>query len=494
MRRREVDGVTVLEEDCPGPLAGTLSFGCDPRDEDLDTIGLTHVVQELVLRAEPYVADQCTEMTALSETSFTAAGSPEQIVEHFAAICTVLSGLPPADLADALADTDPGDRYLGGADDGLLDPWGSLLARRYGPHGPGLTRWPVVDYRLFTADEIGRHVRRFFTAGNAVLAMTAAPPAMRLPLPAGPRVTHPAPPARYQTGPVWYADQVRGAGLAFRAEPDAAAVMLLRVLMSRVNAALAHAGLAYASYPEFLALDAAQHEYGLSLHTRRKKAKSSDAATAAEVLWAELQRLIGEGPSQADLDRAIAFAEAPPVTLSQLRKKPADVLEQVGSLESAAQRELFGTAELVAPDPPDRLRRFTAQAARDLMSGWLCSAMVVVPRGTRPALPGTAEHACPRGSVQPSGEVYRPALLKRFGTKGVLIVGVDSVAAVDGDGDVHTVPLADALLVEQDGRFWLAHPGHGCATDISGHSAAVARLRTVLPPRRVRQEHRLSAG
>ncbi|MGS2613652.1 hypothetical protein ACVCAH_03840 [Micromonospora sp. LZ34] len=490
MRRREIDGVTVLEENLPGQLAGTLSFGCDPRDEDLDTIGLTHVVQELVLRAEPYVAEQCTEMTALSETSFTAAGSPEQIAEHFAAICTVLSGLPPADLADALADADPGDRYLGGVDDGLLDPWGSLLARRYGPHGPGLARWPVVDYRLFSADEIGRHVRRFFTAGNAVLAVTAAPPAMRLPLPAGPRVTHPAPPPRYQTGPVWYADEVHGAGLAFRAEPDAAAVVLLRVLMSRVDAALARAGLAYASYPEVLALDAALHEYGLILRTREKRAKGSDAATAAEVLWAELQRLIGEGPSQADLDREIAFAEAPPVTLSQMRREPPDVLERVGPLEWAAQQELFGTAEFAPPDPPDRLRRFTAQAARDLMARWLSSAMVVVPRGTRPTLPGTAEQACPRGSVQPSGEVYRPALLKRLSTKGVLIVGADSVATVDGDGDVHTVPLADALLVEQDGQFLLAHPGHGCVTDISGYSSAVARLRSVLPPRRVRQEHR----
>ncbi|MEU4713387.1 hypothetical protein AB0F73_07000 [Micromonospora purpureochromogenes] len=492
MQRREIDGVTVLEEKIPGPLAGTLSFGCDPRDEDLDTIGLTHVVQELVLRAEPYVADQCTEMTALSETSFTAAGSPVQIAEHFAAICTVLNGLPPADLADALADADPGDRYLGGVDDGLHDPWGSLLARRYGPRGPGLARWPVVDYRLFTADEIGRHVRTFFTAGNAVLALTAAaPPAMRLPLPTGPRVTHPTPSGRYQSGPVWYADQVRGAGLAFRAEPDAAAIMLLRVLMSRVDTALARAGLPYASYPEFLAHDAALHEYGLILRTRQKKTKGSDAATAAEILWAEMQRLIGEGPSQADLDREIAFAEAPPVTLSQLRKEPPDVLERVGPLESAAQRELFGTTEFVPPDPPDRLRRFTAEAARDLMAGWLSSAMVVVPHGTRPALPGTAEQACPRGSVQPSGEVYRPALLKRLGSKGVLIVSSDSVATVDGDGDVHMVPLADALLIEWDGRFLLAHPGHGCVTDISGYSAAIARLRSVLPPRRVRQEHRL---
>ncbi|TWG21987.1 hypothetical protein FHX75_12505 [Micromonospora palomenae] len=167
------------------------------------------------------------------------------------------------------------------------------------------------------------------------------------------------------------------------------------------------------------------------------------------------------------------------------------MLERVGPLESAAQRELFGTAEFVPPDPPDRLRRFTARAARDLMAGWLSSAMVVVPHGTRPALPGTAEQACPRGSVQPSGEVYRPALLKRLGSKGVLIIGSDSVATVDGDGDVHTVPLADALLIEGDGRFWLAHPGHGCVTDVSDQSAAVVRLRSVLPPRRVRQEHRL---
>ncbi|MEV1142324.1 hypothetical protein [Micromonospora sp. NPDC049799] len=490
MRRGEIDGVTVFEENLPGPLAGVLSFGCDPCDEDLDTIGLTHAVQELVLRAAPYVAEECEQVTYLGETSFSAAGPSEQVAEHFAAVCSVIECLPPANFADALANADPGDRYLGQADDGLLDPWGSLLARRYGPRGPGLARWPVVEYRLFTADEIGRYVRRFFTAGNAVLALTAAPPAMNLPLPAGPRVTHPVPPVRHQTGAVWYSDEVRAAGLAFRAEADPVVSALLVVLKSRVDVALAGAGLSYWAYLESLPIEAAQHEFGLILRPKRTKAKGSGAA--AEILWTELQRLIREGPSRAELDREAARLEAPPAPLRQRMKEPPNMLERLYPLRTDIQQELFGTTDFPPLDPPDRLRRFTLEAARDVLARWLSSAMLVVPRGEQPDLPGADEQTCPTGTMRPSGEVYRPGLLKRLGDKSTLVVGADSVATVDGGGNVHTVPLVDALLIEKDDRFWLAHPGHGCVTDVSGYSDAAAKLHAALPPRRVRQEHRFA--
>ncbi|MFE9693360.1 hypothetical protein [Micromonospora sp. NPDC005806] len=484
--RGEIDGVTVLREDQPGMPVGSLSFGCDPRDEDLDTIGLTHLVQCLVLRAEPCAAEECTEMTALVDTSFTAAGTSEQLAEHFTAVCAAVAALPPGDLADALAEADPEDRYLGDIEDGLLDPWGSLLARRYGPAGPGLARWPAVDYRLFTADEIRRHVGTFFTAGNAVLALTAAaPPDLRLPLPAGPRVTRTASAVR-RTGPIWYADEVRGAGLTVRVEPGVEAVALVRLLRSRVNAELARAGLAAQSDRVSLPVDADRHEYGLVVRPRGKKSKAGDAAAAAEVLWAELRRLVHDGPEQAELDREIAFAEVPPTAVPGMRR---DWLARIGALEQPAQLELFGTADhYYHPAPVDRLRRLTPAAARDLTAGWLSAALVVVPRGAVPTLPGLVEQSCPTSRIPPSGEMYRPPVLKRLGRKDVLVLGTDSVATVDSDGTVHTVPLAEALLAERDGRYWLAHTGHGCVTDISDHSGAAAALRSVLPARRVRRD------
>lgn len=102
-------------------LTATLTFGCGSRDEELDTIGLSYLVQHLVVWTEPYVAEMCRDSTSIVDTSFTAAGSQEQIAEHFTAICSVISDLPLGDLSDAVADADPFDRYVE-IDDGVLDP------------------------------------------------------------------------------------------------------------------------------------------------------------------------------------------------------------------------------------------------------------------------------------------------------------------------------------------------------------------------------------
>ncbi|MEO3818665.1 hypothetical protein [Plantactinospora sp. B24E8] len=488
MWRGEIDGVTVLREDLPGVPAATLTFGCGARDEELDTTGLTHLVQALVGRAEPDRADRSTEGTSVVDTSFTAAGSPEQIAEHFAAVCAAVSDLPGEDLVDAVADADPEDRYLPDVED-LRDPWGSLLARRFGPSGPGLARWPVVDYRLFTADEIRRHVTTYFTGGNAVLATTAAIPAdLRLPLPPGPRVSHPTPPVRHQTGPIWYADEVHGPGLSFGAEPGAAVVLLLRVLMTLVQAALDRAGLALTAYPVFLAVDSTRHEFGLTVSPKGGRVRDSDSTAAAGLLWTELLRLVRDGPEQAELDHETR--EEPNTALPEaLRARLASVewLRSVAELEPATGRELFGTADNHIPDARAELRGLTPAAARDLMSGWLSTATIVVPSGARPSLSGCTEDPCPRTRHVPSGEVLRPPLLKRRRNRGTLVIGMDRISTVDGEGDVHTVPLSDALVAERNGALWLAHTGHGCLTDISDFAGAADKLRSLLPPRRFRR-------
>ncbi|MGA3539319.1 hypothetical protein [Melissospora conviva] len=497
MRRHEIDGATVSEGESPGPLAGRLSFGCDPRDEDLDTIGLTHVVQQLVVRAQPSAANDNDQITGMGDTGFSGvAGSPAQVVEQVAAICTVLDNLPPADLADALADVASRDRHLWVTGRGPLNPFGSLLARRYGARGAGLLRWPEVDPRLFTAEDIRRHVRTFFTTGNAVLSLSgAAPPDLRLPLPPGPQVTRFTPSARHQAGPIWYADEVGGVQLAFLGGPDPATELLLRILTSRVNEALGRAGYAHTAQSEVLEHDADVHEHGLGFPTSPRDTTGSDTAGAAEVLWAEFQRLVVEGPAQAEIDEPVAlWAEFYRLVAEGSTQEAFDEaivaagIPPFSILGSPDEWELLGTPGFIpSPDPMDRLLRFTAAQARDVMAGWFSSAMMVVPHGTRPALPGAVEQTCPRSSGRPSGQVYRPSMLKRLRSKGALIICSDSAAIVDGDGNVHTVPLADALLIEQGGRHLLAHTGHGCVTDISDYSAGVARLRSVLPPRRVRQ-------
>ncbi|MGW3787104.1 hypothetical protein ACWD5Z_21145 [Micromonospora chokoriensis] len=482
MRRTEIDGVTVLQRDMPGTLAASLTFGCGARDEEIDSVGLTHLVQHLVGWTEDHVAERYEDDVWMNETSFLAGGPPDRIAEHLATICSAISNLPPDDLSDAVADLDADSRYALNIDEGLRDPWGALLSRRFGPSGYGLSRWPAVDYKLFTADEIRRYVERFFTSGNAVLTVTGEPPqAMRLPLPAGPRVTRSTPLVNHQMGPIWYADEVRGVALLVSVEPAPEAVALMWALRSRVAEAVERAGIALGAELICEVVDSTQHEIGLRVTPEfGRKGKSFDATVAAELLWAELQRLLADG-----IDRA-EFADVVP---TQRMPLPDDIewMQPIRDLKPMIHRELSGTTEVDFSVSLSELNGLTPEATRAIVSGWLSSAMIVVPYGSKPNLPGAIADSCPTTRFVPAGEVVRPPFSKRFRNKDKLVIGNDAISTVDGDGNVHTVPLSQALVVERFGVLQLAHLGHGCVTTISDFADAADKLRSVLPPRRFRQ-------
>ncbi|MGC5286928.1 hypothetical protein [Micromonospora sp. DT231] len=482
MRREEIDGVTVIQRNLPGMLAASLTFGCGGRDDEIDSIGLTHLVQHLVAWTDDHVAENFEDYDWMNETSFVAGGPPDQVVEHFATICSAISALPPEDLSDAVAGLDADSRSVTNIDEGVLDPWGALLSRRFGPRGVGLSRWPAVDYRLFTPDEIRRHVAGFFTSGNAVLTLTGdAPEAMRLPLPAGPRVTRGTALANHQIGPIWYADEVRGVALMVSVEPSAEAVLLMWALRSRVAEAVDLAGVARGA--EFMCevVDSTRHELGLRVEPEYgRRGKDFDATAVAELIWDELQRLVSDG-----IDR-VELADLVP-TLRMPMTGDVEWTQAIHDLEPLTHRELLGTAEIYGSEALAELAGITPQVARDVVASWLPSVMLVVPYGTKPNLPGATADSCPTTRFVPAGEVVRPPFAKRFRNKGSLVIGIDAISTVDGDGNVHTVPLSQALVVERFGVIRLAHLGHGCVTTISDFTDAVDKLRSILPPRRFRQ-------
>ncbi|MGC4867454.1 hypothetical protein ACLQ3B_18720 [Micromonospora sp. DT53] len=482
MRREEIDGVAVIQRNVPGTLAASLTFSCGARDEEIDSIGLTHLVQHLVGWTEDHIAENHQDNSWMNDTSFLAGGPPDQVVRHFATICSAISNLPPEDLSDAVAGLDADSRYVSNIEEGLRDPWGALLSRRFGPSGHGLSRWPAVDYKLFTADEVRRYVERFFTSGNAVLTVTGEPPeAMRLPLPTGPRVTRGPSLANHQMGPIWYADEVHGVALIISVEPSVEAVFLMWALRSRVAAAVHRAGVCIGA--EFMCevVDSTRHELGLRISPDfGRKGKNFDAAVAAELLWAELQRFVADG-----IDR-VEIADLMP-TQDEDFTGDVEWEDAIRSLEYLTHRELLGTAEIYCSESPIELAGITPESARDVVSGWLASAMIVVPYLSKPNLPGATDDSCPTTRFVPAGEVVRPPFSKRFRNKGSLVIGIDAISTVDGDGNVHTVPLSQALVVERFGVVQLAHLGHGCVTTISDFADAADKLRSVLPPRRFRQ-------
>ncbi|MBV1854511.1 hypothetical protein [Catellatospora tritici] len=495
MQAGEVDGVAVTWHDYPGDVQASLVFGVGARDEDVDLIGLNHLVQLLVLESVSTEADQ---RTGVVETSFTASGSAAEVAEHLAECCAALAELardPLDDLEETAAQADASDRVISldlDLDDPCRDPWGSLLARRLGAAGAGVLRWPPIDYTDFTPDEVRAHVARYFTGANVALALTRAPwPGLRLPLPPGDS------PARPDLVPVrsggWYEDEVAAPGIAVTAHAGSAAHLVFALLHRRSDEALDAAGLDCVVAPWYTPVGATTVQLGLGLQFSGKRGR--DAAMAARILWEQLRALADRPVSQADLDWAVSWHTGEGSEMPEAVRR---FLDQQGATEAvrdamrldrvagAAQAGLLGVSDSPAPAELAAAAELTPADVRAAVASWLHTALVVVPVGTRAEL-GLARIDCPMSSYVPQGKVLRPSLLRKFGRGDErLVLAMDGIHHVRGDGSVHTFPANDAMVVEQGKQVFLGNIRHGCLVDVS-HLAEAWALGEGLPPRRWRR-------
>ncbi|MEV6964783.1 hypothetical protein AB0M47_06660 [Hamadaea sp. NPDC051192] len=467
MQRDEIDGVTVVWHPAPGQLSATLTFGCGLRDEDVDRIGLTHLVQLLVADV---IGVSMDTMASTIDSNFAVAGPPESVAQRLTAVCETLADLPLDALDDVAASADPGDRFLDlDIDDATRDPWGSLLAHRLGPAGLGLARWAPVAYEQFTESEVRAHAARGFTTGNAVLALSGPPPdGLRLPLPRGPR-TSPAPSVHpVVTTPSWYADQAVAPGMALTATPGPEALAVVSLLDARVSSALQAHGLDYWQTCWYSPVDASRVEIGLSLHAVKGRRKA-DPAYAAATLWRELRRL-ARGDLTADDLRSIADGRA-----------------RYDDLERAAKATLFDVTDEPTSDQLRAVASLSPAAVATAAVAWLRSTTVVVPAGVTADLDGLTEQRCPTSEVVPSGDVLRPSRWRRWrGADDRLVVAPDGFHHVAADGRVHSFPQTDAMLIERGDELLLGNTRHGCVVDVSEY-AGVERLADHLPVRRRRK-------
>jgi hypothetical protein len=458
MRHAVVDGVRVVWDDLPGPYQAALVVGCGSRDEEIDQLGLTSLVVQLVLEAVDGAEDR--DATDSMTSLIAASGSPDDVAVYFADCCAAVADLRPGDLADAF--------WYGTA---YRDPWLSLLAHRLGRSGPGLTRWPVVDSGQFTAGEIRAHAARYFTAGNTVLALSGPPPdGLRLPLPPGAAVPRADPPeARLRR--CWYTDEVAGVAVAMSGTAGPAALALQLVLAKRVAAALQRNGLHYRTIPSWTRLDQARVEFGVTLQLPDGYGVPFHAA-AAELLWAELKRLTVHEPDVKEIKDAV------------------DVPDEVSDrLYQAGQRELFGVAddrELAAEVSPGDVRSAAG-------SGF-STATLVVPLDTDVGLVGLSRSRCSVSTFMPKGVVLEPLSasfrrrLRRAGGPQRLVLAADAAYLVGAHGSVHTFPMADMLIVEDDELLMLGNVAHGCLVNISAFGGRTM-LAEWLPARRYRTAH-----
>lgn len=450
MHEIEIDGVPVLWAEAPGPLTGTLVFGVGARDESFRTIGITHLVEHLAMSTLPRVHYEHNAAVDLDTTEFYATGKPAHVVEFLATVCTALAELP-LDRIEKEAGV------LAAEGGHATHPTAAaLLSRRFGANGPGLAYWEGPGYDQITAEHVTRHVRAFFTRGNAVLTLTGPPPAdLRLPLPDGDRPVRVAPPI-VSGQASWAAEPSPGPGLALLGPArDASAVAALEVLRERlVEIARREHGISYDVDGTQCDVDTTRADRTIWLDARE-----GQEAHAATLLWQAAVDLAATGPT----DEELTFAT------EALRHAVEDPRAVMAELENAAYARLFGFpyrtgAELVAA-----VEAVTPNEVAATLTESLRTALLTVPEDVSLDL-DLPRGGCPRVDAAPPGREFRPPRLARLVNKEAraarLVLGARGVTFGDGDGDLHHVEFADVVGVQGDEDGRLLFSRHGCVVPV----------------------------
>jgi hypothetical protein len=94
VNRTEIDGVPALWANGPEPLQAALMFGCGTRDEAFRSIGVTHLIEHLVMSTLPRLHHEHNASVDLEVTAFYAAGEPKHVVAFLEQVCRALADLP----------------------------------------------------------------------------------------------------------------------------------------------------------------------------------------------------------------------------------------------------------------------------------------------------------------------------------------------------------------------------------------------------------------
>lgn len=446
MQRIDVDGVPVFTAPGPERITAALVFGVGVRDETYRTLGITHLVEHLVMGALPTSHLECNAVVDVESTTFMATGRPDRVAAFLAGVCAALTDLP----TDRIA-----------LETGVLEaegcpgahPTASVLwGARFGLRGPGVAVAGGGVPGPLHADEVRGHVRRWFVSGNAALVWHGPfPEELRLPLPRGPRPVRVVPIARPQRAPLWTTGATAGVGLLVRSggPADPALALALDVLEARVREEARHRrGLSYSTDTVVVDVAPGHRETALVVDAR-----PGEEAEVARLLWQQYLRLGDAGPTPAELAHAVVgcaeHADGGAATTG-------------ADLARAAFCSLFDLPARTAAEALDDWRSVSPDAAAAALRATRPTAVLAAPEGTDlRGLPGGIDRRalCTRVPVLPAGRTFRPRLAARLAGRGRvrLVVGEDVLGCVDEEGCAHLVPWAEIAAVEDsaDGRGML---------------------------------------
>ena len=457
MQRIEVDGVPVFTAPGPERATAALIVGVGVRDETFATLGVTHLVEHLVMGALPKSHLECNAMVDVETTSFVATGRPDRVAGFLAAVCAAIGDLPTDRIALETGVLEA--ENCAGSHPTAAVLWGA----RFRLAGPGLALAGGGVPATLTEEQVRAHVRRWFVGGNAALAWHGpAPEGLRLPLPDGPRPARPVPAARPQTGPVWTTGPTAGVGLLVRSDraPDTALTVALDVLEERMRDVARHQrGLSYHS--ETVVVDVAPGHREVALLV---DAREGQEAEVARLLWEQYRDLAQRGPTWAELAHSVEGC-------AEFTAAGDDAV--AAELGRAAFCEVFGLPVRTAAQVLAEWREVTPEAAAAAVRATVATAILAAPEGVQlPGLDGGIDRRplCNQVPVLPAGARFGPPLRARLrrGRRQRLVVADEGLGYSDADGDVHVLPWDDveAVVPADDGRGMLVVGRNLCAVDV----------------------------
>jgi predicted Zn-dependent peptidase len=325
VNRTEVDGVPVLWQDAPGPFSASLVFGVGARHETFRTVGVTHLIEHLVMATLPKSHLDRNAQVDVHGTMFHATGRPDAVVEFISAVCAAIRDLPLSRLA---IEAGVLEAEAGSCDHPAMC---AALTDRYGLEGLGLLGADGPGIHQVTSQHVTDHLRRFFVRGNAVLVLTGAPPAaLRVLLPEG------RPPAsmtvrrsrRRPPGRLTYEGPMPSLSIEVASVDSTGAAVLMRILLERMTDDLRHGqGLAYEVAGSIARVDETS-----AVMTLWADGRDRQHHKVANGLWEAVRALAEGGPTLEEIahDRA------------GLEEFLTDSRATLGSLEGEALRLLRG--------------------------------------------------------------------------------------------------------------------------------------------------------
>jgi predicted Zn-dependent peptidase len=230
----EVDGVTVVWVDTPGPVNAELLFRGGIADECATTAGHTHLAEHIALRTVHDPTRYHNGFVGYCSTGFQTTGTPEEVANSLATITSALSSLP-TDSVEAEKNVLQAERSTRGAYVG-----NTLLTWRYGAVSYGLAGLDELAVPTATSDQLHALAARVFCRQNAVLCLSGPPPEnLRLYLPEGAKLGAAARVPLQTPCPGWFVDdQTTGIGAGAIVARSVAAPVFQYIAATRLNSRL----------------------------------------------------------------------------------------------------------------------------------------------------------------------------------------------------------------------------------------------------------------